>query len=443
MIHLQVEGIASPVQIHVRPQVTNILLDEGETSYTYDAAGRLIGAFVGRRNYQRGLDNRVLQKWREDGERQRRWLGETEARSFLESAYGLARHIDRHLAAGRQDLSPLTPTRSPEGSGLGERRSYSSNRPGVEKPASANGERREAARRALAVIAAWDWDALQADRERFRQVYRSVSVLPPDQYLALVLQATEGCSHNACTFCNLYRGRPFRIKSPAEFREHIAQVREFFGPSLPLRKSIFLADANALVIPQPRLLELLDAVNEAFPIGRAAHGSAAFAGIYSFIDAFHVERKSVAQWEALAARGLHRAYVGMESGDDGLLRFLNKPGTVADVVEAVVRLRAAGVAVSVIILLGAGGDRYAESHVAGTIAALNAMPLGAGDLVYFSDFVELSDAEYGERARAAGIRPLSREEMRAQERAIRAGLRWANPALPPQMSRYDIREFIY
>ena len=304
------------------------------------------------------------------------------------------------------------------------------------------GERWQAARGALAVIAAWDWAALQADRARFHQVYRPVSILPPDQYLALVLQATEGCSHNACTFCDFYRGRPFRIKSLAEFQEHMTQVREFFGPSLALRKSIFLADANALVIPQPRLLALLDAVNESFPIKGATRDSAAFAGIYSFIDAFHVERKSVAQWAALAARGLRRAYIGMESGDDGLLRFLNKPGTVADAVEAVDRLKAAGVAVSVILLLGAGGDRYTASHVTGTIAALNAMPLGGGDLVYFSDFVALPDAEYGRRALAAGIRPLSQEEMRAQERDIRAGLHWAGASHPPQMSRYDIREFI-
>jgi hypothetical protein len=116
---------------------------------------------------------------------------------------------------------------------------------------------------------------------------------------------------------------------------------------------------------------------------------------------------------------------------------------VADVVEAVARLKAAGVAASVIVLLGVGGDRYAEAHVQGTVAALNAMALGAGDLIYFSDFLELPEAEYGERARAAGIRPLTAEEMRAQEHAIRAGLRWADPARPPQLSRYDIREFIY
>lgn len=408
MIRLSVEGISSPVQIHVRPQVTNIVLDEGETTYTYDAAGRLLGAFVTQKTYRRGLDNRVLQKWRAGGERQRRWLNEAEARTFLESAYGLARRVHRSLAN-----------------------------------ASGDEEEREVARQALAVIAAWDWDALQADRARFLKIYRPVSILPPDQYLALVLQATEGCSHNACTFCTFYRDRPFRIKSVIEFREHIAQVKEFFGPSLSLRKSIFLADANALVIPQRRLLELMDAVNEAFPIGRASADGVAFAGIYSFIDAFHVERKSVAEWQALAARGLRRAYIGMETGDDALLRFLNKPGTVADVVEAVTRLKSAGVAVSVIILIGVGGDRYAEAHVRGTVEALNAMPLGAGDLVYFSDFVELPGAEYGERAWAAGIRPLTQEEMRAQEKAIRAGLRWADPAHPPQLSRYDIREFIY
>jgi hypothetical protein len=71
------------------------------------------------------------------------------------------------------------------------------------------------------------------------------------------------------------------------------------------------------------------------------------------------------------------------------------------------------------------------------------MPVSAGDIVYFSPFADEIGSEYGALARAEGIRPLTEAEVQAQEAAIRAGLRPFDPAHPPQLSRYDIREFIY
>ena len=121
--------------------------------------------------------------------------------------------------------------------------------------------------------------------------------LPPDQYLALVVQATEGCSYNQCTFCDFYRDRPFRVKSADELRAHIAAVRAFFGPALGLRKSLFLADANALVVPMPRLRAWLDVIAEDRLLSVDA-------GIFSFMDAFDVQRKTADEWAELAARGL-------------------------------------------------------------------------------------------------------------------------------------------
>ena len=321
VLTFELPGIGA-VTARIRPQVINLLVGGEEPSYSFDLSGRLIGAFAGGENFRRGLDNRVLKKWRSaDGIRQRRWLTAAEARAFLEGAYGLA-----------------------------------------ERVAQSAGDPR------LAVLQGWDWPALQADAARFAEVYRPVSILPPDQYLALVIQATEGCSYNRCTFCDFYRGRPFRIKGPDELRAHITAVRAFFGPAVALRKSLFLADANALVAPMPRLRAWLDVIAQA---GIPAAG----AGIYSFMDAFDVHRKSPDEWAELAGRGLRRVYIGMETGDDALLRWLRKPGTVADVIEAVVRLREAGIAASVIIMTGIGGERYADAHVTGTIAALNAMPL--------------------------------------------------------------------
>jgi radical SAM superfamily enzyme YgiQ (UPF0313 family) len=378
------------VTVHTRPQAINLLVGDEAPSYSFDLAGRLIGAFAGGVNYRRGLNNRVLSKWRgPDGVRQRRWLSPDEAQSFLTGAYDLARRV-----------------------------AQASGDPG------------------LALLRRWDWAALQADASRFAEVYRPVSILPPDQYLALVLQAAEGCSYNRCTFCDFYRDRPFRVKSADELRAHIAAVRTFFGLAISLRKSLFLADANALVVPMPRLRAWFDIIAEerVLPAG---------AGIYSFMDAFDVHRKTADEWAELADRGLRRVYIGMETGDDGLLRWLRKPGTVADVRDAVNLLKGAGVAVSVIIMTGVGGGCYAEAHVCGTIAALNALPLGAGDIIYFSPFTDHAGSEYGALAQAEGVRPLTDAETLAQEVAIRAGLRPFDPAHPPQLSRYDIREFIY
>ncbi len=387
-LHCDLPGVGR-VAVRIRDMAINLLVGDEAPSYSFDMAGRLIGAFEGGINYRRGLDNRVLSKWAGPaGARQRRWLTPEQAEAFLAAAHGLAEQV----AAATDDPR-------------------------------------------LAALRGWDAAALWADAARFAEVYRPVSILPPDQYLALVIQATEGCSYNRCTFCDFYRGRPFRVKAPAELAAHIAAVRTFFGPALSLRKSLFLADANALVAPMHRLRAWLDVIAEAQILPGA--------GIYSFMDAFDVHRKSAADWAELAARGLRRVYIGMESGDDALLRWLRKPGAVADGVEAVRLLKSAGIAVSLILMTGIGGDRYAEAHTCGTIAALNAMPLGRGDIVYFSPFVDHPGSEYGQLTAAEGIRALNDTEIAAQEAVMRAGLRPHDPTRPPQYSRYDIREFIY
>jgi radical SAM superfamily enzyme YgiQ (UPF0313 family) len=307
----------------------------------------------------------------------------------------------------------------------------------------------DAVRQALATVATWDVDRLAADAAEFNCIYRPVSILPPDQYLALVLQVTEGCSHNKCTFCTFYRDRRFRIKTPAEFEEHVAQVKRFFGPALPMRRTIFLADANAIVAPQRLLVPALDLIHREFevvPTGaslaayRRDH-PAAFDGIYAFVDAFTGRLKSAADFRALGERSLRRVFIGLETGHDPLLRWVRKAGTAADAVETVREIKAGGVKVGVIIMIGIGGRQFAAGHVADTVRVVNAMGLGAGDFVYFSEFVEPPDSEYSAQAAADGVERLTPAEMHAQMDTIRAGLSFAGP--PPKVSVYDIREFIY
>jgi radical SAM superfamily enzyme YgiQ (UPF0313 family) len=254
--------------------------------------------------------------------------------------------------------------------------------------------------------------------------------------MAVVLQITEGCSFNSCTFCTFYKDRPFRIKAPEEVREHGIAVREFLGAGLSLRRSIFLGDANALVVPMPQLRPILKVVHELYEVERLG-------GLFAFLDGFSGEKKSAADYAELRAAGLERVYIGLESGSADLLRFLKKPGDPQDALQAVRALKAGGVAVGVIVLLGAGGSAYAEAHIRETIQVLNAMHLDLEDLIYFSQLVVSPEMPYATAVLQQGIQPLSQAEAVAQGEAIQAGLRFSADKGTPHISRYDIREFIY
>jgi radical SAM superfamily enzyme YgiQ (UPF0313 family) len=421
------------ILINTRSVSITVGLDE-ETLFTYDRRGRLIGAFAEGKNYRRGLDNRVLVKWSEGSPPRRRRLelaGEEKA-AFLERVRAAA---EEAVAAARRGCARIT-MREPDGTG---------------RELSALPEEDF---EVLEKAAALGPQELEEDREAFYRVYRPVPILPPDKYLAVVLQATEGCSYNRCAFCTFYRGVPFRVKSEEEFREHVHRVKEFLGPALMLRRSIFLGDANALVAPHEHVVRLMHVVGEEFALAPRelclrskdmrrwlAEHREGFEGIYSFLDVFNARKMTVEEFRQLAVLGLRRVYIGLETGDKPLLRFLRKPGHPEDAVRVVNDLKKAGVNVGVIVMTGIGGKQYAEAHVSHTVEVLLEMNLGEGDLVYFSPFVE-EGTEYRELAEARGVQPLSEEEMAAQRDAIQSALRarWKDW---PATALYDIREFVY
>ncbi len=364
--------------------------------YSFDYTGRLWTAMLAGKSYRRGLDGKVVAKWEvQNRERQRRWLSPTEAAALEETSRQAAAEVLAGVDNGAVRLDQPLP---------------------------------ELGRHGLRQAAAFDSSAYRQDVASYHQVYKPVGILPPDQYMAVVLQATEGCSFNTCTFCDFYRGRPFRIKKPEDFRRHAETVKDYLGEGLNLRRTLFFGDANALVTPMPRLLPLFDIANEVYDVERLG-------GIYAFLDGFSGERKTSQDYTELAKRGLKRVYIGMESGSEALLQFLKKPGKPSDVAHAVEAMKAGGVAVGVIVLLGAGGHAYAKEHVRETIAALNNMPLDLDDIIYFSELIENEDLPYVQDAYQAGLKPLTAEERIAQANAIErsAGLlrSWRHPAHQP------------
>jgi hypothetical protein len=397
-----------PITISVKRNCLTVSIEQAQGEpdvYSYDYAGRLWTAQLESTTYRRGLDGKMVAKWmRPDRTRGRRWLAPDEARSEVE---GRARaQMAALYGAIRSGAAALSGSLDAQG------------QTGFER------------------AIAFDADRSAADAARYLDVYQPVGILPPDQYFSVVLQLAEGCSFNTCTFCTFYRDRAFRIKPPDAFRDHALAVRDFLGDGLSLRRTIFLGDANALVIPMKLLLPLVDIVHEVYDVDRLG-------GLYAFLDGFSGHKKSASNYAALRERGLKTVYIGMESGHAPLLTFLKKPGQPDDVVEAVRAIKAGGVSVGVIVLLGAGGQQYAAAHVLDTIDAINAMGLDMDDLIYFSELVVSEGMDYARDAYDAGLTPLTPEERIAQGEQIERGLRFSPDGGVPHISRYDIREFVY
>jgi radical SAM superfamily enzyme YgiQ (UPF0313 family) len=372
--------------------------------YSFDYAGRSWTAMLENVSYRRGLDGKTVAKWiLPNGERARRWLAPHEADVFAENARKSAAIIVDAIKNGEIDLQGVLPQSGMKG---------------------------------LINAAAFDSERRQAETERYRQIYLPVGILPPDQYGAVVLQATEGCSFNACTFCSFYKDRPFKIKNADEFGQHCLNVRDFLGEGLSLRRTIFLGDANALVAPMSRLQQLFEVTHRFFDVE-------ALGGIYAFLDGVSGEKKTHEDYALLANLGLQRVYIGLESGSQDLLSYLNKPCSPEEVVRAVRAMKKGGVDVGVIILLGAGGKKYAKRHIRETIKAINRMDLDLNDIVYFSEMVQSEGMDYLRQAYEDHLSPLTASERISQGEQIEKGLKFSREGGTPHISRYDIREFVY
>lgn len=391
--------------IYFNPHPCYLTISENlQQHYSFDPAGRFLTCFLDGANYRRGLDSTILRKQvTMPSGKSRRRLSPDEGAALIADVHERVTRIAGHIKDSEQaDLWPW-----------------------------------------LQTILSWDYARLREEQTAFQQIYKPVSILPPDQYLSIVLQAAEGCSWNKCTFCTLYRDRRFRIKSAEQFRQHARAVKGLLGEAIGMRKSIFLGDANALVIPQRRLLELLDVVNSEFPMGSANSAEGyTLKGIYSFLDIFGAGRKTVAEYRELRRNGLRRIYIGLESGDREVFALLNKPGSPEACRQAVADIKAAGLSVGIILLAGAGGDRFAAQHLAHSIEEVQAMDLGADDIVYISPLLVVEADEYSRCLQAGGGRHLSAEETDAQLHALKRALRPAG-SQGPKVSLYHLDEFIY
>jgi len=183
---------------------------------------------------------------------------------------------------------------------------------------------------------------------------------PPSEGRSLILQVTNGCSWNKCSFCEMYTDpqKRFRPKSIEEIREELQKLAEAGYPA----RRIFLADGDAMTLSARRLKDILAAINEYYPTIQR---------ISSYCLPRNLKKKTVAELQELRELGLSLMYVGCESGDDQLLDLVEKGESYQTSLSALQKIKAAGMKSSVMILNGLGGPELSRQHAINSARLMN------------------------------------------------------------------------
>jgi radical SAM superfamily enzyme YgiQ (UPF0313 family) len=172
---------------------------------------------------------------------------------------------------------------------------------------------------------------------------------PPSEGNSLIIQVTLGCSHNKCSFCNMYKSKKFAIKSVEAIKKDI----DFFRKNYAYVEKIFLADGDALILQTNDLAEILTYIKEIFP---ECNRVTLYGSPKSILLKTNEELKT------LKALGLFMIYMGMESGDEEVLKDINKGVNSEELIKAAKRVKESGILLSVTVIAGIGGREKSKSH---------------------------------------------------------------------------------
>ena len=219
---------------------------------------------------------------------------------------------------------------------------------------------------------------------------------PPSEGRSLIFQVTNGCSWNRCTYCEMYTdaNKKFRPRAEDELMQEIKRC----GETGQQPRRVFLADGDALVLSMRRLKAILQAIKTWLP---------SVTRVSSYCLPSNLKNKSVVDLKELAALGLTLIYVGAESGDDTVLKCIDKGETFDSTAEAILKAHDAGIRSSVMVINGIGGRALSEQHALQSAKLVNLVqPHYLATLVltfskgqqkvldgFGSDFVELNTVE--------------------------------------------------
>ncbi len=376
--------------------------------YHFDLEGRWQRAYIGERHFLKGLDGSVhaLDRVRDQGSMvlKRRRLEYAAAVELDALARATASELARGVMRAEYEFVPPPGTRGRALSG-------------------------EALLELLDRITRWDSAAWFAQRERFVSACLHDEFLPPECSGAVIVPATRGAA-SGLAFAHA-RQAPAWSADAEEF-EHIALgVKQLWGLRLRQAKTLYVAGSDFYKQSVEIIADRLAAAARVFPIrasGTQPRDAArpdplepglepALEGIHGFLDDYAEPRPSRADWARFATLGLKRMSLGVESGDPATRALYGKSWLASDLAQVVSEIKAAGVAISLLVLAGAGGDARALPHREQTAALLDSLELGAGDHVFLLDEREIRDP-----GAAEGLEPIDSVDRARDEAAFKQAL---------------------
>lgn len=190
--------------------------------------------------------------------------------------------------------------------------------------------------------------------------YEGILYRPPSEARSLIVQVTIGCSHNQCTFCSMYKEKQFRIRTMSEIKTDLQKGRMMYRR---VRK-VFLADGDALILKTEDLLELLDYIKHLFPECERV-------SIYATPG--DILRKQDEDLIKLREAGLGMMYIGIESGDDEILKDIRKGVTSEEMIRAGQKAKRLGIPISVTLISGIGGREKMRQHAENSARVVSAI----------------------------------------------------------------------
>ncbi len=235
----------------------------------------------------------------------------------------------------------------------------------------------------LARIARWDAAAWDAHRRQYHATYGPLPLLPPDCQNAVVVQATHG-SAGGLSFGN-GPASDHVVRSPAKFRQHVLDVAHLMGRRLLQTRIAFLASGDVLRRPADDVLAYLEIV------GQALVDPSHLEGIHAFLEDFSAPCPGPGDFQTFRQRRLEHVTLGVESGAAGVRTLYGKSWGDDDLRAAVAAVKSAGIGLSLLTLVGAGGREHGESHGEQSVRLFTSLGLTRGDTLFLLDERELAD----------------------------------------------------
>jgi len=183
---------------------------------------------------------------------------------------------------------------------------------------------------------------------------------PPSEAKSLIFQVTLGCSFNECSFCDMYRSKEYSERSWEEVKGEI----DLMAKTLPNTTRIFLADGDALNLSTDYMVQIVEYIYQKFPN---------LERVSCYAMPMNLLKKTPEELEVMNKAGLNRLYLGIETGNDIILKKVTKGATQSTMIKACKKAQDAGFTLSCMVILGLGGSKYTKENAVDTAKVINAV----------------------------------------------------------------------